>query len=174
MHLRDLAPLPAWATAVWMPSHDGSGRSEFDIEWTPAGFGGRRPWLVCPCCARHVIAVYRVGGAWVCRRCGNLVYPSTRERPSDRALRKARQARKRIGPGRSFPAPISALGKPKGMWWRTYEKLVRDVERADDRAVREMLAELLPSLRTAFLDLNLNLADAAPVDRVGRHLSFSN
>ena len=173
LHLRDLAPLPAWAEAVWMPGRDGSGRTEVGIEWAPAGFGGRRPCLVCPCCARHVIAVYRVRGAWVCRRCGNLVYPSTREKPSDRALRKARQARERLGFDCSFPWPISALGKPRGMRWRTYEKLVRDVERADDRAVREMLAGLPPKLQAAFLGLNRHLADAVPLDGGGRPLSFS-
>ena len=161
VHLRDLAPLPAWAEAVWMPGHDGSGRAEVDIEWTPAGFGGRRPWLVCPCCARHVIAVYRVRATWTCRRCGNLVDPGTRDNLLQRALRRARAARERLGPGREFPAPLSLFAKPKGMRWRTYERLLKAAERADNRAVLAMWAKLSPSLRAAFFDLRPRLTDAA-------------
>jgi hypothetical protein len=60
------------------------------------------------------------------------------------------------------------------MWWRTYEKLLSDVERADNRAVLAMLGEFPPSLSAAFLDRKLCVAAAVPVDRVGGHDSSSN
>ena len=41
------------------------------------GFGGgQRPWFQCPACLRRVAILYKNGGAFRCRRCAELVYPS--------------------------------------------------------------------------------------------------
>ena len=84
------------------------------IEWVPTGFGGSggflRPWFLCPRegCQKRVPILYgdsESGGhpGWACRTCRNLCYPSTYENRVERALRKMRKARVRLGPGDTKP-----------------------------------------------------------------------
>ena len=105
------------------------------IVWTPCHFGGSRPWFVCPGivngvpCGRRVGKLYGPGRYFLCRHCYRLAYQSQREQPHERALRRANSIRMRLGgePGMLCPFPE----KPKGMHWRTYERLrqrVRDAE----------------------------------------------
>ena len=162
--IRDFTPLPTWAAAVGVSGPDAVGHEDIDIEWTSAGFGGRRPWLVCSRCRHHVMSVYRVNGAWVCRHCGNLVYPSTRESRFDRALRKARKARDRVGASHNLFEPPWRAGRPKGMWRRTYERLLKEVDRADNRSALAMAAELPRSAQARILQ---SVAPAS--ERVGDH-----
>jgi len=57
-----------------------------------------------------------------CRKCYHLDYPSQREDAGDRAARRAHRIRDRMGwPGGVLEG--SVWGKPKGMHWRTYERL---------------------------------------------------
>ena len=88
LHSPAKAALPRWVAAIWIERPDGAGQESIDIEWTRAGFAGWRPCLVCSACGRHMMIGYRVEGEWVCRSCGNLVYPSQRERSLDRLIRK--------------------------------------------------------------------------------------
>lgn len=49
---------------------------------TPAGFGGRRFWFVCPmpACGRRCVELFFPGrGPWGCRRCHRLTYTSRRD-----------------------------------------------------------------------------------------------
>jgi hypothetical protein len=52
-----------------------------DLVAEPAGFGGRRWWMVCPDCERRVAALYLPpsGGRYRCRTCHGLTYASTQE-----------------------------------------------------------------------------------------------
>ena len=90
---------------------------------TSCRMGGERPWFLCPArgCGKRVAVLY--GGAiFACRHCHQLAYPSQRESPEDRAARRADRIRYRLG----WPGGIlegSGWGKPKGMHWRTYERL---------------------------------------------------
>ena len=59
-----------------------------------------------------------------CRRCHNLVYPSERENWSDRMFRKAEKLWSRMG-GRWGD-------KPKGMHWRTYNRLAEEARHHSD------------------------------------------
>lgn len=97
------------------------------IEWTSCNFGGKRAWFRCPgtTCHRRVAILYG-GGLFLCRRCHNLNYESQHERAWERGLRRYRDIREKLGaaPGLGFPA------KPKGMHWRTYERLRRQAGQA--------------------------------------------
>jgi hypothetical protein len=66
------------------------------LTWTPCGWGGVRPWFLCPICRGRAAVLY-CREAPACRRCARLVYPSTREDPADRALRRANEVRARLG-----------------------------------------------------------------------------
>ncbi|MDS4015840.1 MAG: hypothetical protein RKP46_16050 [Candidatus Accumulibacter sp.] len=92
------------------------------LEWTPCHLGGRRAWFRCPArgCGRRVAILYG-GTIFACRHCCRLVYASQREAEDDRARRRAETLRRRLG----WPAGIANAngGKPKGMHWRTFERL---------------------------------------------------
>ncbi|KFB75791.1 MAG: hypothetical protein AW06_003173 [Candidatus Accumulibacter cognatus] len=92
------------------------------LEWTPCHLGGRRAWFRCPAsgCGRRVAILYG-GTIFACRHCYRLVYASQREAEDERARRQAEKIRRRLG----WPAGIGNPdgGKPKGMHWRTFERL---------------------------------------------------
>jgi hypothetical protein len=94
------------------------------LEWTGYNLGGRRAWSLCPAkgCGRRVALLY-IGGAGIfaCRHCYRLAYACQRETADDRAARRADSIRERLG----WQAGILNVngGKPKGMHWRTYERL---------------------------------------------------
>ena len=93
-----------------------------ELDWAPCNFGGQRAWFRCPVpgCGRRVAILY--GGAiFACRHCHQLVYPSQRETVDDRAAGRADTIRCRLG---WKPGILNGEGwKPKGMHWRTFERL---------------------------------------------------
>lgn len=92
------------------------------LDWTPCNLGGQRPWFRCPArgCGRRVAILYG-GGIFACRLCYRLAYPSQRETWDDRAARRADRIRAQLG---WEPGILNGEGlKPKGMHWRTYERL---------------------------------------------------
>lgn len=102
-------------------------------------FGGARPYFICPgevnglSCGRHVAKLYLSGRHFLCRHCGRLSHASQTEDAWDRALRRAKKIRKRLG---GNPAGAAGFpGRPKGMWRRTYERL------RDQAFDAEMLAD---------------------------------
>ncbi len=92
------------------------------LDWTPCTFGGRRAWFLCAArgCGRRVAVLYG-GGIFACRHCYKLAYASQRETVDDRAARRADRIRDRLG----WEAGIlnGEGDKPKGMHWRTFNRL---------------------------------------------------
>lgn len=92
------------------------------LEWTSCYLGGQRAWFLCPAqgCGRRVAILYG-GRVFGCRHCHGLNYQCQRETDDDRAARRADKIKARLkwdvgvlnGPG----------WKPKGMHWRTFERL---------------------------------------------------
>ena len=92
----------------------------FTFAFTAQPFGGQRRWIVCPSCQRRCSVLY--GGArFRCRYCHGAVYPSQYERFPQLPWSRCHRVRDRLGgePGLSSPFPP----KPKGMHWRTYNRL---------------------------------------------------
>lgn len=98
------------------------------LEWTDCNLGGRRPWFLCPArgCGRRVAVLYG-GSIFACRHCHKLNYACQREAGDDRAMRRADTIRRRLGWGAGIANPIGK--KPKGMHWRTFDRLLRDYNR---------------------------------------------
>jgi hypothetical protein len=104
----------------------------------PCRFGGLRPYFICPgmvngiACGRRVAKLHGSGRYFLCRHCYRLAHASQNEREWDRALRQANKIRQCLGgdPGMAAPFPK----KPKGMWWRTYERLREQAFAAEMRA----------------------------------------
>ena len=111
------------------------------LDWTACTYGGRRAWFLCPAagCGRRVAKLY--GGAiFACRHCYRLAYRSQREAMHDRALQRADDIRERLGwmPGVLNPAG----GKPKGMRWKTYLRLLEEYEEATSISLSESMRRL--------------------------------
>ena len=96
---------------------------------TATNFGGHRQWFQCPSCYSRCRIVY--GSAlFRCRRCHHLKYETQYEPPFARAATRALKIRERLG-GKGglddlFPP------KPKGMHWKTYERLQAREERMQE------------------------------------------
>jgi hypothetical protein len=89
---------------------------------TNCHLGGTRLWFLCPQpgCGRQAAVLYE-RGRFACRHCLGLAYPSQRESPSDRALRRAERVRTRLG---WEPWECSVYGRrPKGMHRTTFMRL---------------------------------------------------
>lgn len=121
-------------------------RYQVPLTWTPCNYGGERPWFVCPGvvngreCYRRVGKLYLGGKYFLCRHCYNLAYESQREDRATRLMHKAQKIRRRLGghSGLTYPFPV----KPKGMHWRTYERLWREAREAEHNSLLAMAQRL--------------------------------
>ena len=106
-------------------------REPVPLSWTACNFGGERPWFICPGagCGRRVAVLYGPGRYFLCRHCYDLVYGSQREDKTQRALRRAQKIRKRLEGSANMMEPFP--DKPKGMHWKTYERLWWEHHEAD-------------------------------------------
>jgi len=113
-------------------------RQVITLEWTPCHYGGQRPWLRCPRCQRRVAVLCGYDRLFLCRHCYRLPYTSQHETRLDRLYRKMRKLQTRIG--------HQYARKPKGMHWRTWERL-RDqalhMEMTRDLAMEATLDRLM-------------------------------
>ena len=110
------------------------------LERTPCNYGGTRPWLLCPRCGRRVAILYGADVRFLCRHCYSLPYSSQSEGRLDRANRKARRLRERLGA--SYDNDHMILEKPKGMHWRTFMRLYGEQQEAESEA-NALLADRL-------------------------------
>lgn len=101
--------------------------------WTSPNYGGRRPWFLCVSCRRRVGVLILGGGAVLCRRCRGLAYEVQREKRSDRLMRRRDKLLARLGPDGE---------RPKGMHWRTYERIREEADAADYLSLAVGLAEI--------------------------------
>ena len=124
----------ATATAIVLSYQVGTRGSDPEVieegvglVYVPCRYGGARPYFTCPgvvdgiSCNRRVAKLYLKDRYFLCRNCLRLGYASQREDRYDRALRRARKIRTRLEG--KLGAAIRFPRKPKGMWWRTYQRL---------------------------------------------------
>jgi len=88
---------------------------------TPCHYGGERLWFSCPQCHKRIAVIYGHGSRFLCRHCYDLPYTSQSESRLERMMRKARKIRRRLDADIDIDFPI--LEKPKGMHWKTYNRL---------------------------------------------------
>jgi hypothetical protein len=93
------------------------------LDWTACTFGGERPWFICPGtrCSRRVAVLYGPGRYFLCRHFYDLTYQSRRDNKMYRALHRAQKIREHLGGSANMMEPFPE--KPKGMHWKTYERL---------------------------------------------------
>lgn len=130
-----------------------------DLERTPCQFGGERVWFRCPGrgCNRRVAKLHQVGTYFVCRHCGNLSYESRQGAPSHRAMGKAQKIRKMLGGTANLMMPFPA--KPKGMHWKTYDRL-RAQGMAQEHYSYQLMSEELGMVERRLVNLDRDIHKA--------------
>jgi len=107
-------------------------KQEILYDSTECHYGGHRKWFLCPCCLRRVAVLYGAGKYFFCRHCYDLTYSSQQESPPFRLLRKAQKIRKLLGASECTDYPIT--DKPKGMHWKTFNRLKQEAYRASNHS----------------------------------------
>jgi hypothetical protein len=115
------------------------------LSWSSCNYGGKRPWFLCPGrgCGRRVAKLYLAGKYFLCRHCHDLVYSSQRQAEEFRLLDKAQKICRRLGANNCND--LFGTPKPKGMHWRTYDRLVeeaQDVELESLHAISQKLNDI--------------------------------
>ncbi|MEJ1382416.1 MAG: hypothetical protein RPT95_15850 [Candidatus Sedimenticola sp. (ex Thyasira tokunagai)] len=105
---------------------------------TPCNYGGERLWLSCPDCGKRVAVLYGHGPRFLCRHCHGLPYGSQNETRLDRLNRKARKIRKRLGASDDE----MVWRKPKGMHWKTFDRLIQEEQAVDSAATLEIVQKM--------------------------------
>jgi hypothetical protein len=106
---------------------------EFRLTTTRPHFGGLRWLFRCPATGRRVRKLFLRRRRFRSRTAHELVYTSQQEDVPDRAARRARKIRRKLG---GDPADDGYPEKPPRMRWATYARLV-DKLIAADRAADE-------------------------------------
>ena len=97
--------------------------------WTPMRFGGSRRWFQCLSCGRRCRVLFG-GRRFRCGRCHQVHYATQSESRADRATRAMFKIVRRLDPEEDCN---DLPPKPKGMHWRTYNRLVDRYEKYDQR-----------------------------------------
>jgi hypothetical protein len=100
----------------------------------PCRFGGSRAYFICPGprgndCGRRVTKLHLSNRYFLCRHCTKLAYASQFETSWQRALRRANKLKRRLDMGVGLAETLPE--KPKGMWARTYGRLLNEILRAE-------------------------------------------
>ena len=108
------------------------------LTYSNCNYGNQRPYFRCPgivdgrLCGRRVGKLFAGGRYFLCRHCYSVSYGSQSEERYDRMLRRANKLRMALGgePGTAnWIAP-----KPKGMWQRTYDQKLTEIEWCEKQA----------------------------------------
>ena len=107
-----------------------------NISNTPCTYGGHRHWWQCPKCGRRVAVLY-FNQSYQCRHCIGLNYQSQLQQPVDKLLKRVAVIRERLG----WPQGIvnGHGGKPRGMWQKTYDKLVIEHDELSQKIIERLI-----------------------------------
>ncbi|WP_169737277.1 hypothetical protein [Simplicispira psychrophila] len=104
-----------------MKSTGGVVEQRVPTQTSPCHLGGERRWFTYPQCSKRVAVLYAPGRYFACRQCCGLGYATQKEGADERAASRTNKLRKQLG----WEAGIlnGNGGRPKGMHWKTYQRL---------------------------------------------------
>jgi hypothetical protein len=117
---------------------------EYVAKQPDGSYGGAQTYFGCPRCATRVKRLYIGSARFLCRHCLGLVFTSSQERSVDRAFRRMRKLRRRVGANTGLEDPIGP--KPKGMHQRTFDRLFNQILDAEAE-VNDSFIPVLARLR---------------------------
>lgn len=109
------------------------------LTWTPCRHGGERPWFRCEAyrngiyCGQRVGKLYGAGRIFACRHCYQLCYASQLESTGRRGINLTHKLRAKLGEDGK---------KPKGMHWRTYDRLCERAAAVENRSMAGLIMRL--------------------------------
>jgi hypothetical protein len=106
----------------------------------PCPKGGETALFLCPRCGARRKYLYGASRLFLCRRCHKLPYASQRERDCDRAGRRARKLRRKLGVEIGMGNWVGP--KPKGMHQATFDR-VRNEIHACEEVLEQQLVRIL-------------------------------
>ena len=92
------------------------------VQWTHCNYGGKRPWLTCPC-GKRVGKLYRGGASLGCRHCAEATYESQKKSRRGRLFQMATRIRASLGDDGGRPGIDNFPPRPFGMQRKIYERL---------------------------------------------------
>lgn len=110
-----------------------------ELSESPCRYGGSRKWFICPRCGYRLAVLVMTPPHVGCRHCLHLSYASQSENVSYRGLRRMDKIANRLERDEFFG---EMLLKPKGMHWKTYNRLVEEHDAADMRSMSWMIARM--------------------------------
>ena len=112
---------------------------EILFDKTRCNYGGYRQWFLCTRCSRRVAILYGAGKYFHCRHCCNLTYDTQNSSWLQRIFDRANKLKKKLGgePGLAYPVPR----KPKGMHWKTYDRIKAEIHRLEEFGEVQMEAK---------------------------------
>ena len=115
-------------------------RQSVPLAFQDCNKGGKTALFLCPHCGKRRKYLYGAGRLFLCRECHDLTYMTRRERVHDRAGRRARMLRRKLGVELGRGEWIGP--KPKGMHQATFDRM-RDEIHACEEVLEEQLVVLL-------------------------------
>lgn len=108
-----------------------------NIDRTACNYGNSRPWFLCPTCNKRVALLYLSDGMFDCRHCCNLAYETQNESKWIRSSwgNKANSIRRKLGWTPGIINDSELFNKPKGMHWKTFERLITEYRYCRHRAL---------------------------------------
>ena len=94
------------------------------LTYTDCNYGGQRAWFNCPCCGSRNAKLFLRSGRFACRTCNRLAYRSQAVDPVQRQHIAYKRVQALLNDGEL---------KPKGMHWRTFERLHDRLNRIDQK-----------------------------------------
>lgn len=131
---------------------------------TRPNYGGVRLWFICPRseCHRRCAVLYREtqtnARAFTCLRCSRLVYATQRMSRIDRAEYRAAKMTLRLD---ASPNQPNAYRKPKWMRWRTFDRIVGEID-AIDRQWRPVRVTQFAPFRRLLSEIDKEMASPHP------------
>ena len=110
------------------------------LDKTKCNYGGFRYWFNCPGCNRRSAILYEKQQEFLCRICHKLPYKSQMEGKIDTLIRRTKKIRKRLGDYDDLSEVITC--KPKGMHWKTFQKLKKKELAASQEYVEAVITRL--------------------------------
>lgn len=112
------------------------------LTFTEPHYGGRRWWMLCPYRGIRIGKLYlpRGGDRFASRETWRLGYQSQRVAHRDRPFEKLFRLQRKLGSDQGWEA---GLIRPKGMWYRTYDKHFDRYLELDAQCAAEMIHMLL-------------------------------
>lgn len=122
------------------------GKQDISLCFAYRHFGGRQWYFTCPKTHDRVRVLWKPPGSpyFASRQAfgRQVAYGSQFETPRDRALTAARKIRRRLG-GDHWTSILDGFpAKPKGMRWRTYNRLIDECEAREDFALASVYMHL--------------------------------